>query len=363
MRGGRASRWRSGAAGRTTPESAPASAYTGSVALDEGALFRIALTTSCRDTDPIPKVAGAGQVTDGVQTMYNGVRIVEDCYCGAWMTEIIRDLRGHHEPQEEVVFHAIVERLCATESAPIMVELGAYWSFYSLSVLEWIPEARVFLVEPDPTHLAVGEANFLLNDRHGTFLQAAVGASPARPQPFVCESDGVTRSIPFESLPSLFEHFGLERADILLADIQGAELGLLEGARAILESGRVRFLIVSTHHHVISGDPLIHQRCLDLLTDAGAHVIAEHTVAESFSGDGLIAVSFDARDKDLSVELSHARAGSSLFGEPLGDLAAAREAQKSAEAERDRVRFELEAVTATRTWRAHDRLLKVLRRR
>jgi FkbM family methyltransferase len=344
--------------------------------LDEGARARIALTTSCRDAAALPKVAGAGQVADGVQTMYNGVRIVEDCYCGQWMTEIIRDLQGHHEPQEELVFHAIVERLHATDPAPTMLELGANWSFYSLSVLERIPEARAFLVEPDPAFVAVGQANFALNDRVGTFLQAAVSASAAPPQPFVCESDGVTRSVPFESLPSIFEHFGLERADLVLADIQGAELGMLEGARALLESGRVRFLVVSTHHHVISDDPLTHQRCLDLLVDVGAHVIAEHTVAESYSGDGLIAVSFDPRDKDLRVEVSHARVGDSLFGDPLRDLAKchdelaqvraelalARAAQRSAEAQRDQVSSELAVVTATRTWRVRGRLLKALRR-
>jgi hypothetical protein len=82
----------------------------------------------------------------------------------------------------------------------------------------------------------------------------------------------------------------------------------------------VRFAVVSTHHHVISGDPLTHQRCLDLLRDAGGHVIVEHTVAESYSGDGLIVVSFDDRDRDLQVVTSRCRVGDSWFGDPLRDL-------------------------------------------
>jgi SAM-dependent methyltransferase len=79
-------------------------------------------------------------------------------------------------------------------------------------------------------------------------------------------------------------------------------------------------MVVSTHHHSISGDPLTHQRALAQLTEAGAHIITEHSVAESFSGDGLIVASFDDRDRDLVVEVSRARAKDSLFGEPEVEL-------------------------------------------
>jgi hypothetical protein len=82
----------------------------------------------------------------------------------------------------------------------------------------------------------------------------------------------------------------------------------------------VRFVIASTHHHVISGDPLTHYRCLDLLRELGAHIVAEHTVAESYSGDGLIVASFDDRDRDLRVVTSRCRVDESLFGDPLREL-------------------------------------------
>jgi len=97
------------------------------VTLGEGELARIALTVRCRDTDRLPKVVGAGDVDDGVQTMHNGVKVEEGGYYGEWMTEVIRRLRGHHEPQEEVAFHTILERLAATAgSAPTMLELGSF---------------------------------------------------------------------------------------------------------------------------------------------------------------------------------------------------------------------------------------------
>jgi hypothetical protein len=68
---------------------------------------RVTITTSCRDTDHLPKVSNAGQFVgenNSLQVMHNGVLVGRDCYDGAWMTEIIQQLHGHHEPQEEVVF-------------------------------------------------------------------------------------------------------------------------------------------------------------------------------------------------------------------------------------------------------------------
>jgi len=82
---------------------------------------RVQLTVSCHDADDIPKVANAGSIVataDGTaQVMHNGVLVVEGCYYGDWMTEIIRTLRGHHEPQEERVFHEIVERVARVKKA------------------------------------------------------------------------------------------------------------------------------------------------------------------------------------------------------------------------------------------------------
>lgn len=288
--------------------------------LGEGERARIALTVSCRDTDALPKVPGAGSVTDGVQLMHNGLRVEAGGYYGDWMAEVIRHLRGHHEPQEEVAFHAVLERLAATSGpAPVMLELGSFWAYYSLWFLRRLPQGRAFLVEPDPAYLEVGRRNFALNGVEGTFAQAAVGAGRGA-MDFECESDGQVRRMPVEGLASLLERFELPYLDLLFSDVQGAEWPLLSGAKDLLHEGRVRFLVVSTHHHVISGDPLTHQRCLGLLRDLGAHVVVEHTVAESYSGDGLIVASFHERDRDLEVVTSRCRVGDSWFGDPLVDL-------------------------------------------
>lgn len=286
------------------------------------------MTVSCGDCDAVPKVDGAGEVVerDGtrLQVMHNGVVIEEGCYYGAWMTEIIRRLRGHHEPQEEAAFHAVVERLREDPPPePVMVELGSFWAYYSLWFAHALAGARLILVEPDPGHLEVGRHNLARNGVDGRFVHGAVGLPDGGAGGLVCESDGIERPVGLVGVDGLMAREGLERVDLLLCDVQGAEMAMLLGAADALATGRIRFLVVSTHHHSICGDPSIHQRCLDVLLARGAHIVAEHTIGESFSGDGLIVASLDERDRDLTVELSRARARDSLFGELEHDLASA----------------------------------------
>ena len=145
---------------------------------------RVALTTSCSDCDAVPKVDGAGDICEqdgaSVQLMHNGVVIATDCYYGPWMTEIIRCLRGHHEPQEELVFHRLLERIQPAGGRPVMLEFGSFWAYYSLWFLRRFPSGKVVALEPDPAYLAVGEQNFILNGQDGdlTFVHGAIGDRP-----------------------------------------------------------------------------------------------------------------------------------------------------------------------------------------
>ena len=50
-----------------------------------------------------------------------------------------------------------------------MLELGSYWGFYSLSLLNKRPNARCHLIEAEPTNLYCGKLNFKLNNRKGRF--------------------------------------------------------------------------------------------------------------------------------------------------------------------------------------------------
>lgn len=331
-----------------------------SIDLKPEELSRIQKRVSCHDCDSLPKVSGAGTIKEyngqRVQIMHNGILIVEGSYLGAMETEIIRQLKGHFEPQEELAFHLIIERLKTDTKKPVMIELGSYWSYYSLWFLQQNPTGVSYLIEPDPNNLEVGRRNFQLNGSSGTFISAAIGANVGPPAPFKCESDGVTRPIPTESVPSLCERFGLGHVDILLADIEGAEFEMLQGASQLLNEKRVRFLLISTHHYSISRDSLTHQHCLEFLKSKRAHIIAEHSVSESYSGDGLIAASLDPRDLDLVANISCARARDSIFGEVEYDVARERLRIVDLNKNIDNLTYALNTIKSSATFRLMRRL-------
>lgn len=291
---------------------------------------RIRMATLCRDCDALPKATGAGEVLtepDGarVQIMHNGLKVVADGYCGEWMTRLIALCRGHHEPQEERVFHEIVTRLPADAT---MIELGGWWAFYTLWFLQLCPARRAWVIEPDPRHRAVGEANARRNGLAPVFIAGFAGAAAAPPMPFATES-GEQVVISRLAVPQLMDEAGLDRLDLLHCDAQGAELEVLNGCADALRSRRIRLALVSTHHWSITGDPLTHQRCLELIRGCGGRIVAEHEVHESFSGDGLIAAHFgDERLDWAPVPISRNRYSTSLFRNPLYDLAAERRERK-----------------------------------
>jgi FkbM family methyltransferase len=290
---------------------------------------RVLMTVSCHDSDAIPKVENAGSFIerDGkeLQVMHNGLLVERGCYYGPWTDEVIRATGGHHEPQEELVFYKIAERLAATEGQKCSIEFGSFWAYYTMWFAHNFPGSRSIALEPDPAYLDTGRRNAALNglDEAITFGQGAVGSTPGSLMSFKAESDGKTYDVMQYDLASTMAEFDLSHVDLLMVDIQGFEEVLLPRALAQFGEDKVRFLIVSTHHHLISGNPTTHQDVLKLLVDAGAHVIVEHTVSESYSGDGLIAVSFDPQDSDFTVEISYNRASKSLFGGLEPELAVA----------------------------------------
>lgn len=284
--------------------------------------FRISMTASCRDCDNIPKVPDAGLAkidADGTawQIMFNGIEVLYGGYYGEWMAEIIRRLRGHHEPQEELLFHTIIQRLGRPGST--MVELGCFWGYYSIWFGRQLPGARCIMCEPDPEHLAIARKNAEHNGIEATFIQAAAGRSGTCT--IHLESADGPVEVKAVSVSDIMAQQDVECIDLLHLDVQGAELDVLKTLCEDGITGKIRFVFVSTHHFLISGDPLTHERCLDLLQKVGAHIICEHTVEESFSGDGMIVASFQPQDRDLKIEISYNRVSRSLFRPISFDLA------------------------------------------
>jgi FkbM family methyltransferase len=283
---------------------------------------RIAMTARCRDCDALPKVADAGRVfatadSRRVQIMHNGLKVVADGYCGPWMTDLIRLCHGHHEPQEERIFHDVVR--CLPRNAR-MIELGGNWSYYSLWFLLNEPMRRAVILEPDPANLDVGRANAAINRLSPEFHLGFAGRVPAAARMFQTERSGEIELACF-SVEQLLTIHQWPKLDLLHCDVQGAEFDILEGCRELFRSGAIDWVFVSTHAHQISGDPLLHLRCLEFLRDCDAIIEAEHDVHESFSGDGLIVARFCAPPVGWTTPvLSYNRQSQSLFRALAYDL-------------------------------------------
>ncbi len=278
---------------------------------------RVAMTASCTDCDCMPKVPDAGSVRllpDGgrVQVMHNGLLIKADAYCGEWMTELISKLKGHHEPQEEIVFDRVLGLLAPDAT---MLEAGAWWSYYTLWFLKQHPRSRkAFAIEPDPRNIETGRTNARLNGLDPVFLQAWLGS----PTP---DALATAPAIEVATVPQLMERFGISTLDMLHCDGQGVELDVLESCEELFRKGRIRFIVFSTHAMQICGDPLMHQRCLRYISNLGGQILAEHDVHESYSGDGLIAAYFGREPVQWDApKISYNRYSTSLFRNPAYDL-------------------------------------------
>lgn len=280
-------------------------------------LKRIQLASSCGDCAAIPKVDHAGEIIhqDGNdwQVMHNGLLVLMGGYYGPWMSQIIRNLRGHHEPQEEAVFHLICQQ---ADQKGLMIELGCYWSYYTMWFLHQSKNRKAIGVDIDDEHLKIGKQNLRKNglENQVTLIKGVVDSGSDSEHLITTESGERKRVKGI----SLFDCYRIanQRIEILHCDAQGAEEIVVDQAIELARQGQVRFVVFSTHAFEITGNPLTHQECLQKLINAGCHIIAEHDVHESFSGDGLIVGSFDPNDRQLHVNISHNRTCDAMFASP-----------------------------------------------
>jgi FkbM family methyltransferase len=234
----------------------------------------------CRDCDSIPKVENAGQVIETehgpAQIMHPGVLVHEGCYHQQWMTDLIRALQGHHEPQEEKLFYEVLKYV---PDDAVILELGSFWAFYSLWFKKEKSKSKAYLIEPNPYKIELGQHNFLLNNFEGDFMQGYIGASHIDPSVFV-DWDGKKFSVPQVSVDWYLKHKNIDKLHILQADIQDNEAELLSGMKDTLASRGVDFIFLGTH------SPNYPFR--KTLVDAGYVILEEFEVHESFFDDGLI---------------------------------------------------------------------------
>jgi predicted O-methyltransferase YrrM len=208
----------------------------------------------------IKRVKEAGAIENGIVTMYNDLKVYKNCYYDEF-SDIFWLNGGIHEPQEEYLFHSTLSKI--RKKSPVMLELGSYWGFYSMSLLKKKPEAECFCIEAGEREMKSGKSNFELNGMKADFTLGAVGDKGIRVDDFLNQK-------------------GIAHLDILHSDIQGYEAQMLSGAREYFLAKAIDYVFISTHSQEL------HSTCLDFLKQMEYNVVASVDLDETFSCDGLI---------------------------------------------------------------------------
>lgn len=266
-------------------------------------LKKASLSTVCQN---IPKVINAGKFMgkhNQYQVMHNGLLIHRGCYHGEWMTTLIENLHGHHEPQEEFVFYTILKKINPNS---VMVELGSSWGYYSMWFKKNFEESSAYLIEPNLENLKKGKSNFRLNQLNGIFIHAFISNKDKAYSTFQ-DWDGKTDLIKEISIDGFMNEKSISKIHILHSDIQGNELKMLAGATKSLGEHKIDYLFISTHEFT-------HRKTKKILKRHGYKIIAEHSILSSFSQDGLlVAISPKLPYLKIKIEKKYLNAFSSLY--------------------------------------------------
>jgi len=231
---------------------------------------RLAVAKQCRENDLLTQIDGAGGLHDGGIRMHNDLFVEAGGYYGPSANVLLTGNRGVHEPQEEYLFREVLRQLPAGST---MLELGAYWGFYSMWFKRDVPDSRCYLVEAETGNMAVGIRNFRRNQLQpdGTLL-ARIGRS----------NTAIPEAIPTMTVDEVLRHFALSHLTLLHADIQGHEFNMLLGANEALVEKRIDIMFISTHSMGV------HYRCKAHLEKFGYVVPWSVDLIDSYSFDGLL---------------------------------------------------------------------------
>lgn len=252
---------------------------------------RIDRVLSCPDNARIERVPEAGQVDGYHITMQNGVRVAALGFFGEEFLTLLRENRGVHEPSEEYVFAQVLKSLT---KPGVMLELGAYWSYYSLSYLAAHPDSQSIIVEPNLHQLATARYNFQLNQRRGRLLPGWIGATESKPSWF---------RVPTVTVDGVCLRHGIERLQVLHCDIDGGERDMLKGASRMLSEERIGYVFLGTH------SPELHEGCQESLRQYGFKIITQVPLDRAYAGDGFIAARHESVVGPDSIPVALREAG------------------------------------------------------
>jgi len=218
----------------------------------------------------IKRVKDAGSIIDDYIVMHNGIKVVKGSYYGNF-EEIFLINKGCHEPGEERMFQEVLKHI---PDGGLMIELGSYWSFYTIWFNRETKNAKNYCIEPSSDNLDIGKRNCKLNNVTADFTNGFIGTDHINISDFVKEK-------------------GIKYIDMLHCDIQGYEVQMLNGIVDLLANKKVGYLFISSH------SDKLHYTCIDILKEYNYRIIASADFeTETFCFDGIIVA---CHEDDLDV--------------------------------------------------------------
>jgi FkbM family methyltransferase len=138
-----------------------------------------------------------------------------------------------------VQMHSLCKYVSELSESPIIIDVGAHHGAYAviLGKIAQQGEGRVIALEPNPESFTVLLENVKLNNLENTVICEQVAVSDKSGFVGIISHDSQSRistkqnsgTIEVTTLEKLIDKYGIEDIDLLIIDVEGAELPVLQG--------------------------------------------------------------------------------------------------------------------------------------
>lgn len=190
----------------------------------------------------------------------------------------------------------------------VCLNVGAHMGIYALALARWTaPGGRIFAFEPNPTTRAALARHVVLNGASDRIeiLGEAVSAAPGLATFFATDQEGFSRlgihnpmathgkelTVPVTSIDAFCAERGLA-PDWITLDIEGSEIGALEGARVTIARGRGRLGIIVEMHPTMWPQPASGQAMATLLSSLGLRAVGFDGGTDPLAAYGVVRLEY-----------------------------------------------------------------------
>lgn len=152
--------------------------------------------------------------------------------------------------------HSVLKRIrSSVQDGMVVLDVGANIGYYTVQFAAWVgPTGQVIAFEPNPAMLAELERNVRLNGLRNVIIKPVALSNRAGEVEFHCPPAGheghgsfhpnetfataSTIKVPTRRLDDVLADLGIDAADFIKIDVEGAERSIFQGATKLLTGSR-----------------------------------------------------------------------------------------------------------------------------